>query len=128
MIRFITRWCALGFMVCAVVPPAGAQVPARKPLQATSHVASAPKGEIRGLVEDDKGEPLAGAVVSALGATTTLAVADAEGRFVLRNLTPGTYLLRAHLQGYAPVKSRAIQASTTERSEYVLSLIRTAAA
>jgi len=127
MIRFITRWCALGFMVCAVVTPAGAQVPARKPLQATSHVASAPKGEIRGVVEDDKGQPLAGAVVSALGATTTIAVADAEGRFVLRNLTSGTYLLRAHLQGYAPVKSRAVQASTTERSDYVLSLIRTAA-
>ncbi len=124
MIRFITRWCALGVMVCAA-SSAYAQVPARTPLRATSHVTSAPLAEIRGIVEDDKGQPLAGAVVSASGAVTMLAVADAEGRFVLRNLQPGPYLIRAHLQGYVPARGRTIQASMNQRGVHVLSLTRT---
>ena len=126
MIRFITRWCALGFMVCAAASPAFAQVPAPKPLQATSHVASTPAGEIRGLVEDAKGQPLAGAVVSALGATTTLAVADREGRFLFRNLPVGSYLIRAYLQGYAPARARTVRASSGQASVHVLILTRAA--
>ena len=76
MIRFITRWCALGVLVGTAASPAFAQVPARPLLQATPSVSSVAQGEIRGIVEDDKGQPLAGAVVSALGATTLFARAD----------------------------------------------------
>lgn len=126
MIRFITRWCALGFVVCATTSSSFAQVPARTPLQASPHVSAASPGEIRGLVENEKGEPLPGAVVSAHGSSTALAVADAEGRFVFRNLPPGTYLIRAYLQGYTPARGRTIQASTSRRSQYVLSMMRTA--
>ena len=40
--------------------------------------------------------------MSALGpARVALAVCDAEGRFDLRSLTAGPYLLRAHLEGFA---------------------------
>ena len=126
MIRFITRWCALGVMVCATASPAVAQLPVRKPLQATSSVASAPVVELRGVVEDDKGRPLAGAVVSALGATTNLTVADAEGRFVFRSLPVGSYLIRAHLQGYAPARARTVQVSSNPRTVHVLILTPTA--
>ena len=124
MIRFITRWCAHGFVVCATASSALAQMPARTPLQATAHPSSVSLGEIRGIVEDEKGEPLRGAVVSAMGTTTTLAVADAEGRFVFRNLTPGPYLIRAHLQGYTAARARTVQARTSRGSLYVLSLTR----
>jgi hypothetical protein len=126
MIRFITRWCALGFVVCATASSAFAQVPARSPLQATPHVSAAPQGEIRGVVENEKGERLPGAIVSALGSSTALAVADDEGRFVFRNLAPGTYLLRSYLQGYTAASGRTLQASTSRRSQYVLSMTRTA--
>lgn len=127
MIRIITRWCALGLVLGTAASPALAQVPARKPLQATAHVSSAPQGEIRGVVADDKGQPLAGAVVSALGATTLFAVADATGRFAIRNVAIGPYLVRAHLQGYAPARARVVQVSATPGSEYVLSMTRAAA-
>ena len=127
MIRIITRWCAFGFVLGTVASPAFAQVTARKPLQATTHVTSAPQGEIRGTVADDKGKPLPGAVVSALGSTTLFAVADADGRFVFRNLALGPYLVRAHLQGYVPARARVIQVSASQRPEYVLSMTRTTA-
>jgi hypothetical protein len=128
MIRIITRWCALGLVLGVAASPAFAQVPSRKPPQATAHVSSAPPGEIRGIVADDRGHPLPGAVVSALGATTLFAVADANGRFIFRNLALGPYLVRAHLQGYASARTRIIQASSTQGSEYTLSLTRTASA
>ena len=79
MTRIITR-CALGLLLGTAASPVLAQVPAQKPLQATAHVSSVPQGEIRGIVADDKGKPLPGAVVSALGATTLFAIADADGR------------------------------------------------
>lgn len=125
MIRFITLWCAVGFVVCATASSAFAQVPARTPLQATPHPSSVSQGEIRGIVEDEKGEPLPGAVVSAMGTTTTLAVADAKGRFVFRSLAPGPYLIRAYREGYTAARARTVQASTSRRSLYVLSLTRT---
>jgi len=126
MKRFITRWCALGLIVCATAfaSPAFAQVGGRTPLQATMHVTSASQGELRGVVEDEKGQPVQGAVVSALGTTTLFALAGADGHFVFRNLALGPYLLRVHLQGYTSPRPRLIQVTSTQRSDYVLSLTR----
>ena len=42
-----------------------------------------------GVVQDENGAPVGGAVVSALGATTAYAVTDRSGRFELRALSPG---------------------------------------
>ncbi len=65
-------------------------------------MAAATFGEIRGRVTDAEGAPLDGAMVSALGtARVAFAVCDAEGRFDLRSLPAGAYLLRAHLEGFA---------------------------
>ena len=65
-------------------------------------MAAATFGEIRGRVTDVEGAPLDGAMVSALGtARVAFAVCDAEGRFDLRSLPAGAYLLRAHLEGFA---------------------------
>ena len=64
--------------------------------------AAATFGEVRGRVTDAEGVPLDGAMVSALGtARVAFAVCDAEGRFALRSLPAGAYLLRAHLEGFA---------------------------
>ena len=48
-------------------------------------------------------------MASALGSTTAYAVSDADGRFLFQTLPYGPYLLRVHLQGYAPAPSRLIQ-------------------
>jgi hypothetical protein len=126
MIRLITRWCVLGLVAAAAASPAFAQLPSRARLQAVPTVSSVPQGEIRGVVEDDKRQPLAGVVVSALGVAALFATTDAQGRFVFRNLALGPYLVRAHLQGYVPAKARVIQVGAGQAPVHVLSLTPTA--
>ena len=57
-------------------------------------------GSIQGVVSDERGGPLPGALVSALGATMSLATTDARGRFVIQPLAAGDYVLRVHLAGF----------------------------
>jgi len=71
--------------------------------------------ELRGVVLDERGQPLSGAVISALGGTSAFAVSDRNGRFTLRELPAGPYLVRAHLQGYAPARARIVQVTTSAR-------------
>jgi hypothetical protein len=125
MIRFSTRWCVLGFMVCAAASsPAFAQRVVRPQLQPASLITSNLAGELYGTIEDDNGHPLAGAVVSALGATTVFAVTDRDGRFSFRGLPAGPYLVRAHLQGYTPARGRVIQVSPGGRAAHTFALVR----
>jgi hypothetical protein len=58
-------------------------------------------GSIQGVVSDDRGGPLPGALVSALGITSAMATTDVRGRFVIEPLPPGDYVLRVHLAGFA---------------------------
>ncbi|MGH9349922.1 MAG: carboxypeptidase-like regulatory domain-containing protein, partial [Vicinamibacterales bacterium] len=109
--------CVAGF-----VAQAPAQVP---PIAAVAQIAVA-HGELQGVVTDDRGEPLAGAVVSALGSTTAFAVTDAAGRFAFRTLPPGPYLVRAHLQGYVPPQARVIQVNSAGRATSAIALARRA--
>jgi hypothetical protein len=92
--------------VAALAAPAAAQL--RAP-HAVAHIAAAPRAQLRGIVLDEEGRPLAGAVASALGSTTAYAVSGADGEFLFRTLPYGPYLLRVHLQGYVPAPSRLIQ-------------------
>ena len=124
MIRFVARWWMVGVMVCAASVPAFAQRAVRPQIQPVTMLAATAAGELHGVIEDDKGRPLAGAVVSALGSMTAFAVSDREGRFAFRNLPAGPYLVRAHLQGYAPARGRVIQVTGGNRSGYVIALTR----
>jgi hypothetical protein len=58
-------------------------------------------GSIEGVVSDERGGPLAGAMVSALGAKNGMAVTDARGRFLIDSLPSGVYMVRVHLAGFA---------------------------
>ena len=107
--------CLAGFSAQAL-----AQVPPQ--IAAVAQIAAA-HGELQGVVTDDRGEPLVGAVVSALGSTTAFAVTDRAGRFAFRTLPPGPYLVRAHLQGYVPPRGRLIQVSTAARAMSTFALI-----
>jgi hypothetical protein len=113
----------LALLVCAAMSvPAAAQM-SRPALQPITQVASAMQGELYGVVLDDRGQPLTGAVLSALGSTTAFAVSDRDGRFLFRNLPPGPYLVRAHLQGYIPARGRIIQINSG-RTSSTISLTR----
>jgi hypothetical protein len=129
MMGFFAR-SGLGVVVfvAATASPALAQLALRPPqaqLQQSAPASVAP-GELHGVTQDDKGQPLAGAVVSALGSTTVFAVSDRDGRFAFRNLPPGPYLVRAHLQGFVPPRARVISVNPGARQVSTLALTRVA--
>ena len=110
MTRAFTCWwpvaaLALGILAIPPYAHAGAQL---QP-STVARISTAPQADLPGVVRDENGQPLEGAVVSVLGSTTAFAVSDREGRFVFRSLPPGPYLLRAHLEGYLPPRARIIQ-------------------
>jgi hypothetical protein len=123
MTRLLTL-VPVAVVVCvAVTAPAAAQ--SGRPLpHPITQLAAAAQVPLHGIVLNDRGEPLIGAVVSALGSTTAFAVSDDEGRFSFRNLAPGPYLVRAHLQGYVPARGRVIQVDASNRSAFTIALTR----
>ena len=104
--RFTVSLSTAVMCAAALVAPASGQVRGPRPV---AQIAAMPHAALRGIVLDEQGKPLEGAVASALGSMTTYAVSDADGLFVFKSLPYGPYLLRVHLQGYAPAPSRLIQ-------------------
>src|SRR3977135_4007484 len=90
-----------------------AQVAPRPVSSSAPQFVSLTADELRGTVVDERSQPLAGVVISALGGTSAFAVSDRGGHFVLRDLPAGPYLVRAHLQGYTPARARIVQITTT---------------
>jgi hypothetical protein len=123
MTRLVTSLpVAVVVCVAGLVAPAYGQESPAKPevvsLLAASH------GELQGVVTDDRGTPLQGVVVSALGSMSAFAVTDKAGRFSFRTLAPGPYLVRAHLTGYVPARGRIVQVNSAARAVFSLSLAR----
>jgi hypothetical protein len=123
MTRLVT-FLPVAVVVCVaglVVTPAYAQVPsAPEPVS----LLAAAHGELQGVVTDDRGAPLQGVVVSALGSSAAFAITDRAGRFAFRTLAPGPYLVRAHLDGYVPARGRIVQVNSAARAMSALTLAR----
>jgi hypothetical protein len=85
-------------------------------------VAAVATGSISGIVQDEQGVVVAGAVVSALGPTTAVAVTDRGGRFELRTLSPGPYVLRAHLTGFVASRGQVIEVHSSARASSAIAL------
>ncbi len=81
-------------------------------------------GSITGVVSDERGGPLPGAMVSVLGATMAMTVTDAEGRFSLNRLPIGEYTLRAHLAGFASSRRENVRVGPLASAPYRLQLHR----
>src|SRR2546423_2341526 len=93
-------------------------------LQSVTQLAALAPGSIEGIVQDEKGAPVTGAMVSALGATTAFATTDRGGRFELRTLSPGPYLIRAHLSGYIASRGQIIDVRPSGRASSSIALRR----
>lgn len=106
--------------LCAAAPVVRAQVAT----QPVTRLASLAPGSIAGFVSDERGEPVAGVLVSALGGTTAVAVSDRSGRFELRTLTPGPYVLRAHLPGFVASRGQVVEVRSSSRSSSTIALRR----
>src|SRR6202043_3269242 len=86
------------------------------------HAAALSAGSIQGVVQDENGVPVRGAVVWALGATTTFDVTDGSGRFALRTLSPGAYLVRARLNGFVTSQGKIIDVRPSSRASSSIAL------
>src|SRR5688572_5625166 len=132
MIRY-RSWCCVGVLLCAAsalcatASPAYAQLAPRPQVSSSQAVGSAVRhGELRGVVQDEQGQPIAGAVVSAVGSTSVFAVSGADGQFTFRSLPAGPYLVRAHLEQYLPARGRLVQVTPDAKNATTIALTRRA--
>ena len=123
----MTASAVVGGLVLLCLPAvSGAQGAGQ--LRPVTHVASIAAGSIQGTVQDEQGAPVSGATVSALGASTAFAVSDRTGRFEMRTLSPGPYLLRAHLTGFVASRGQVIDVRPSGRASSSIALRRVSAA
>src|SRR5437763_1227952 len=102
-----------GLVLLFQLPAARAQ---SAPPIVVARIASLALGSIGGVVQDETGAPIPGAMVSALGAKTAIAVTDRSGRFELRTLSPGPYLVRAHVTGIVGSRGEMIEVRASTRT------------
>jgi Carboxypeptidase regulatory-like domain/TonB dependent receptor len=114
---------AAGVLVTLCVPSVVSAQVARR----AAAVASLAPGAIQGLVLDESGAPVVGAVVSALGTSSAFAVTDRLGYFELRSLQPGPYVVRAHLAGYVAPRGQVVRVLPSTRSSSTIALRRVTA-
>jgi hypothetical protein len=117
-----------GLIVLAGAPAIDAQhlrAPvASTPLALAPAPDPSPSGAVYGEIRNDQGQPLPGAVVSIVGASISVAVADDRGRFEFPSLLPGSYQIRAHAPGYLAPKRRAVDVRAGSRTPSTFSLSR----
>ncbi len=109
--RLVVLAISLGSAVAAGAQtvPLTVSNPATATPRRVGAVARVDAGGIQGVVLDERGAPLDGAMVSALGRAAAFAVTDRQGHFSLQSLPPGAYLVRAHLGGYMPSRTRVVE-------------------
>jgi hypothetical protein len=108
--RVLSAAVIVGAGVALIPESARAQASARPDASTpagVTRVARLSAGTITGVVSDERGGPIAGARVTAIGATMALAFTDRDGRFVTETLPAGEYVVRAHRSGFA-ASGRAI--------------------
>ena len=108
MIRRIPAAAIVAFVFGAAVTYA--QAPAK---DARSGHSTFPAGSIEGRVLDNSNRPVVGAMVSVVGRTTAAAATDRDGRYSLRELPYGPYILSVHSRGFFKSRGRTIQLTTS---------------
>lgn len=81
-------------------------------------------GRIEGVVTDDRGAPLSGVAVSALGPDALFGVTDQSGRFVFSAVPVGTYLIRAQRAGYRASTREFVDVAPASNARHIVRLVR----
>ncbi len=121
--RFAASAAIGGLALVCTSAGARAQSPASS-AQPVSRVALVGAGSIQGIVQDDKGAPVTGAFVSAFGATPSITTTDRSGRFEMRTLSPGLYMVRAHLGGFVASRPQMLEVRPSSRASSTIALRR----
>lgn len=115
----------------AAVLAAASMVYAQSPASSSSpspapvvRVASAAGGSIYGAVVDERGTPVEGAVVSALGGATAFAVTDSAGQYRLADLPAGPYVMRVHRDGFSSSRSTLVNVRPAQKAPSSFTLRR----
>jgi hypothetical protein len=111
-------------VLASLCVPQSATAQASQSAERVTSLASLASGAIQGLVQDEIGAPVPGAVVSALGSSSAFAVSDRSGRFELRPLPPGPYLVRAHLTGFVAPRGQVVRVLPSARASSSIALRR----
>jgi hypothetical protein len=110
-----------------------APVPARSTSTSTSVIrnaspviqtASLSSGWIEGSVTDERSRPVVGAAVSAQGRDLLLVETDTQGKFTMRSVPAGTYLVRVQGRGYAASKREFLQVLPSRGTTHLVRLHR----
>ena len=109
MIRWIPAAALAAFVIGAPTAYAQGSGQDTRPPRSTF-----PAGIIEGLVLDDNRAPVVGAMVSVVGRTTAAATTDRNGRYSLRELPYGPYILSVHSRGYFKSPGRTVQLTTAK--------------
>lgn len=118
-------WLLPVTVICLSAVVASAQVRQDAVVQEpVVRVAAALPGAIYGIVLDDDGAPVDGVVISALGGATAFAVTDRAGQYQLTQLPPGPYVVRAHREGFAQVRSTLVNVRAAARAPSSFTLRR----
>jgi hypothetical protein len=117
----MTRRAVVGGLVLLCLPAVSTAQNAGQ-LRPVTHIASIAAGSIQGTVQDEQGAPIAGATVSALGASSAFAVSDRTGHFEMRTLSPGPYLVRAHQAGFVASRGQVIDVRPSARASSSIAL------
>src|SRR5262252_1003728 len=96
-------------------------------LDPVARLATAASGAIRGVVTDENGAPVFGAMVTAVGATMASATTDRAGRYEFQMLSPGPYFVRAHLSGFIVPRGQLVQVTPGARSASSIAIRRASA-
>jgi carboxypeptidase family protein len=88
--------------------------------------AAASNGGVLGWVEDSRGMPVSGAVISLFrggaGGAGLVTLSDSAGRFFLPSLPAGSYTLRALRSGHAPAPMRQVLVLPNQDATFTVSL------
>ena len=91
---------------------------------AVTQVARLSSGTLTGIVADERGKPVAGAKVTAIGVTMALAETDATGRFMTERLPAGEYVVKAHLAGFSASRREVVRVGASPTSVPQLQVTR----
>jgi hypothetical protein len=104
--------------------PGRTRGPGPAPVMITASLSS---GWIEGLVTDDRNQPISGAAVTAQGRDLLIIETDRVGRFELRGIPAGTYLLRVQGRGFAASRREFVQVVPSRGTHFDVQLRRAAA-